>query len=92
MLELHGWGETQDELNALSRRGFWTDMAERITPEMLDVFAVRAPYDEIGEALGRRCAGIADRTQFLAPWGEDRDAWRATLAGIRAAANRATPA
>ncbi len=90
VLELHGWGETQDELNALSRRGLWTDMAEHITPEMLDVFVVRAPYAEVGEALGRRCAGVADRTQFLAPWGEDRDAWRATLAGIRAAANHAT--
>jgi probable F420-dependent oxidoreductase len=27
VLELHGWGEAQDELNALSKRGRWTDMA-----------------------------------------------------------------
>ena len=92
VLDLHGWGETQDELNALSKRGLWSDMAELITPEMLDAFVVQAPYDRLGEALGRRCAGVADRTQFFAAPGEDHEAWRALLGSIRAAASSAAPA
>jgi probable F420-dependent oxidoreductase len=92
VLELHGWGETQDELNALSKRGRWNDMAELITDEMLDAFVVQAPYDRLAEALGRRAAGVADRMQFFAPWGADRDAWRALLKEIETATSSPTPA
>jgi len=86
VLELHGWGETQDELNALSKRGRWSDMADLITDEMLDVFVVQAPLDRLAEALGRRAAGVADRLQFFSPWDADRDAWRALLVDIENAA------
>jgi probable F420-dependent oxidoreductase len=92
VLELHGWGETQDELNRLSKRGRWNEMSELITPEMLDAIVVQAPYDRLPEALASRCAGVADRVQFFAPWGEDREAWRGLLGEIRAAAASATPA
>jgi probable F420-dependent oxidoreductase len=92
VLELHGWGEVQDELNMLSKRGRWTEMAELITPEMLDAFVVQAPHDRLADALGRRFGGLADRIQFYAPWGPDRDAWRALLADVRAATGSAAPA
>ena len=92
VLELHGWGETQDELNALSKRGRWAEMAELITPEMLGAFVVQAPYGGLAEALGRRAAGVADRIQFYAPWREDRAAWRALLGDIRTAAGSGAPA
>jgi probable F420-dependent oxidoreductase len=83
VLELHGWGEAQDELNALSKRGRWTDMAEVITPEMLDTFVVQAPYDRLPKALAARCAGVADRLQFFAEWHSDRESWLALLEEIR---------
>jgi probable F420-dependent oxidoreductase len=86
VLDLHGWGEAQDELNMLSKRGRWAEMAGVITDEMLDAFVVQAPHDRLPEALGRRVAG-ADRVQFFAPWGADRDAWRALLRGIETAAS-----
>jgi probable F420-dependent oxidoreductase len=92
VLELHGWGELQDELNALSKRGRWSDMAELVTPEMLDAFVVQAPHDQLAGALARRLGGLADRMQLFAPWGSDRDGWRALLAEVRAAAGSATPA
>jgi probable F420-dependent oxidoreductase len=92
VLELHGWGETQDELNALSKRGRWAEMANLITDEMLDAFVVQAPYDRLPEALGTRVAGAADRFQFFSPWGEDRDAWRALLRSIESAASSPTRA
>ena len=92
MLDLHGWGDAQDELNRLSKRGQWAEMAEVITPEMLDAFAVQAPHDRLAEALGARYGGLADRLQFYAPMVADRDAWRALLAGVRAATGSAAPA
>lgn len=92
VLELHGWGETQDELNTLSKRGQWAEMAGLITDEMIDAFVVQAPHDRLAEALGRRVAGAADRLQFYAPWGADRDAWRALLKDVEAATSNPAPA
>jgi probable F420-dependent oxidoreductase len=85
VLELHGWGGVQDELNMLSKRGRWAEMAGLITGEMLDAFVVQAPHHRLAEALGARCGGLADRIHFYAPWGADRDAWRSLLGAIRAA-------
>jgi probable F420-dependent oxidoreductase len=92
VLELHGWGDVQDELNVLSKRGRWGQMAELITPEMLDAFVVQAPYDRLADALRTRYGSVADRMQFYAPWDADRDAWRSLLGEIRAATGSAAPA
>src|SRR6516225_6676347 len=40
VLELHGWGELQPELNALSKQGEWVEMGERIDDDVLQTFAV----------------------------------------------------
>ena len=36
VLELHGWGDLQSELNILSKRGAWDDMTGLIDDEVLD--------------------------------------------------------
>src|SRR5579863_3480756 len=36
VLELHGWGDLQPELNTLSKRGEWVKMGELITDEVLE--------------------------------------------------------
>ena len=90
VLEHHGWGEAQDELNSLSKRGRWTEMAGVITEEILDAFTVQAPYDQVAAALASRYAGLADRMSFFSVWGDDRDAWRALLDGLRAAMTAST--
>ncbi len=92
VLDLHGWGEAQDELNMLSKRGRWAEMAEVITPEMLDAFVVQAPHDRLAAALGGRWGGVADRLQFYAAPTDDRDAWSALLRDTRAATATAAPA
>jgi len=84
VLEYHGWGDAQDELNALSKRGRWTEMADVITDEILDAFTVQAPYDEVVDALAQRYAGLADRMSFFSQWGDDRDRWPALLDALRA--------
>ena len=84
VLEYHGWGDAQDELNALSKRGRWTEMAAVITDEILDAFAVQARYDQLADAVAARYAGLADRMTFSSQWGADRDRWPALLDALRA--------
>ena len=43
VLELHGWGGLQDELNALSKQGEWVQMGKLIDDEILNTFAVVGP-------------------------------------------------
>ena len=83
VLELHGWGGLQDELNALSRRGRWAEMGDLVTDEILDTFAVQAPLDRLASALAERYAGMADRLSF-APSG-DRERWPTLLDELRRA-------
>lgn len=61
VLDLHGWGDAQPELRALSLRGEWDAMAGQISDEMLAAFAVVAPVDGVAEGLRQRCTGAIDR-------------------------------
>jgi probable F420-dependent oxidoreductase len=92
VLDLHGWGEAQDELNAMSKRGRWAEMAEVITPEMLDTFVVQAPHDRLADALAARYGGLADRLQLYAPATPDRERWKALVEEIRARCAAPAPA
>ncbi len=79
VLELHGWGDLQSELNALSRRGEWERMGELITDEMLETFAIVAPLEEVPDAVGRRFGGVVDRFSFYAPYEMPDTQWAAIL-------------
>jgi probable F420-dependent oxidoreductase len=61
VLELHGWGDLQDELHRLSLRGDWDAMGSLIDDEILDAFAVVASIDELAPKLRDRCDGVIDR-------------------------------
>src|SRR2546429_9879171 len=43
-------------------------MAELITDEMVDTFAVTGTYETIGRKLKERYAGLLDRTSLYQPW------------------------
>ena len=47
VLELHGWGDLQPELNTLSKHGEWEKMGELIDDDILNAFAVVAPLDQV---------------------------------------------
>ncbi len=87
VLELHGWGELQDELNRLSKEGKWEEMGDLIDDEMLETFAVIAPLDEVAAALRDRWGGVLQRLSFYAPYdgGGDADRWDAVIADLKAA-------
>jgi hypothetical protein len=43
-------------------------MADLITDEMLDAYAVTATYDKLRDKLVERYAGLLDRTAFYQPY------------------------
>jgi probable F420-dependent oxidoreductase len=86
VLELHGLGDLQTSLNALARQGKWREMGGLIDDEMLGLFAVVAPLDELPAAYARWVGGLADRTGFTPPEGLDAGATSQLVAAVRAAA------
>jgi probable F420-dependent oxidoreductase len=84
VLELHGWGELQTELNALSKQGEWVKMGELIDDDILRTFAVVAEPEAVGAELKRRYAGIVDRCSFYAPYKSDPERWGKVIDDLRA--------
>ena len=83
VLELHGWGDLQTELNALSKQGKWVEMGDLIDDEMLDAFAVVAEPEQLGPELHARYGDIVDRLSFYAPYKSDPERWRTVLASMK---------
>jgi probable F420-dependent oxidoreductase len=83
VLDVHGWGDAQPELNRLSKAGRWADMAALIDDTMLDTFAVVAPPDRIAAVMLERYGDLVDRIAFNAPYRADPAAWSEALAGFR---------
>jgi probable F420-dependent oxidoreductase len=83
VLELHGWGDLQTELNTLSKRGAWAEMADLIDDDMLQAFAVVAELDAIPGAVLARFGDIVDRFSFYAPYHLDPEQWAAVVAGFK---------
>jgi alkanesulfonate monooxygenase SsuD/methylene tetrahydromethanopterin reductase-like flavin-dependent oxidoreductase (luciferase family) len=84
VLELHGWGDLQSELNTLSKRGEWVKMGELVSDEVLEAFAVVAPLDRVAAEVRARFDGLIDRFSFYAPYKVDPEMWKGVLAGFRA--------
>jgi probable F420-dependent oxidoreductase len=83
VLELHGWGGLQEELNTLSKQGEWVQMGELITDEILHTFAVVAePADLAREILGR-FGDVIDRTGFYAPYKSQPETWLPVLDALK---------
>jgi probable F420-dependent oxidoreductase len=82
VLEAHGWGALQGELNAMSKRGEWDAMGTRITDEILEQFAIVARPDEVPRLLKQRYGSSIDRV--LATFAFSDDAQRSkALAELR---------
>jgi len=84
VLEHHGWGDLQDELNRLSKQGEWEAMGERIEDEVLEAFAVVAEPDRLAAGLLERYAGLVDRISFYAPYERDPDTWLPVVEALKA--------
>jgi alkanesulfonate monooxygenase SsuD/methylene tetrahydromethanopterin reductase-like flavin-dependent oxidoreductase (luciferase family) len=78
VLEMHGWGAVADRLNEKAAKGEWAAMANEITDEMLDVYAVVGTWSDIGDKVKKRYEGLVDRIAFYTPYhpGVHEDEWR----------------
>jgi probable F420-dependent oxidoreductase len=83
VLDLHGWGDLQGELNRLMKQHRTKDMAGLIDDDILHTFAVVGDPDYVVAEIIRRYGDIVDRTAFHAPSLSDADTTR-LLAELRA--------
>ena len=83
VLELHGWGELQDELNALTKRGAWDQIAALIDDDVLHTFAVIGTPEKCVDEARRRYGDIATRISITIPDGADPDRWGALFERLR---------
>jgi probable F420-dependent oxidoreductase len=84
VLELHGWGELQDELNAMSKQGQWKEMGELITDDILDTFAVVAEPEKLAAGINERYGDVVQRLSFYAPYESDPGRWTGVLDDLKA--------
>src|SRR5215471_7686060 len=85
VLELHGWGDLQDELNRMSKEGRWAEMGTLIDDDILNAFAVVAPLDEVAGKLVERWGDVLGRISFYTPYETDHDHWDGVIAELKAA-------
>lgn len=84
VLDIHGWGGLQDELNTLSKQGKWQEMGALIDDEILNTFAVVGEPESIAPELGRRYADVISRISFYAPYESDPGRWTSVLDAVKA--------
>ena len=85
VLDVHGWGGLQEELNAMSKQGKWTEMGELIDDEILNTFAVVGTPEDIAPELSKRYGDLIQRISFYAPYASDPDRLAAVMAALQAA-------
>jgi probable F420-dependent oxidoreductase len=73
VLAAHRWQDLIPHLHRKSVEGDWKGMADLITDEMLDTYAVTGTYDTIGAQLKQRYAGLLDRTALYQPYQPNLD-------------------
>jgi len=85
VLDLHGWGGLQDDLNKLSKEGKWVEMGGLIDDEILNTFAVVGEPEQVAPELKRRYGDVIDRISFYAPYHADRARWLPVIEALKAA-------
>ena len=65
VLEHHGWGDAQTELNSLSKQGRWAEMADVIDDEMLRTIAAVGTPAEVADILLARFGDAVDRLTLV---------------------------
>lgn len=67
VLDAHGWGDLQPELNAMSKQGRWKEMSTLIDDEVLHTIAACGTPAEVAAHIRDRVDGISDRICLYQP-------------------------
>ena len=81
VLDVHGWGDVQTELNRMAKADRWADMNDVIDDTMLDEFAIYGDVRTVAEKL-RSYEGLIDRISINAD-DLSADEVAALMAGLR---------
>ncbi len=84
VLELHGWGDLQGELNRLSKAGDWAAMGSLIDDDMLAAFAVVAEPEDVDARLAKRYGDVVTRISLALPYRSAPDRWAKVITAINA--------
>jgi len=84
VLELHGWGELQTQLNVMSKQGQWAEMGDLIDDEMVEAFAIRCEPADLPRRFAERWQADIDRVTFHVPDGGDMELWGPILDDLKA--------
>jgi probable F420-dependent oxidoreductase len=82
VLEAHGWGDLQPQLNVMTKQGDWEAMPALITDEIVDEFVVHGTPEEIGPRVLDRYGAMVQRVSFDTPTALDPDRVARVLAGF----------
>jgi probable F420-dependent oxidoreductase len=83
VLDIHGWGGLQEELNSLSKQGQWAEMGNLIDDEILNTFAVVGSPERVAPELKRRYGDVVQRISFYAPYKSDPERWRRVISDLQ---------
>lgn len=83
VLDIHGWGGLQEELNGLSKQGNWVEMGNLITDEILNTFAVVGEPERVAPELVTRYGDVIDRISFYAPYKADPVRWLPVIDALK---------
>jgi probable F420-dependent oxidoreductase len=83
VLRLHDLEWLGEKVNPLPREGRWSEMAEQIPEEIIDLFATLGEYEALPEAVAKRYGGYADTVLLQIGPNEDVERLAACVAGIQ---------
>ena len=67
VLDIHGWGDLQPELNSMSKQGKWQEMAGLISDEVLHTIAACGTPAQIAAHIRERVNGVGDTVCLYQP-------------------------
>ena len=73
-LDLYGWRDIGEELNALVREDRWGEMTARLSEEMVELLLPCAPYGELAALLADCYGGLAEGLLLAMPDDPEDDA------------------
>jgi probable F420-dependent oxidoreductase len=83
VLQLHGWGDLHDELNAMTKRGEWDRLHEVIDDEVLRTFSIIGTPEDVVPEVRRRYRESVTRLTIDVPDQPDPARLQALLEALR---------
>jgi len=71
ILDSHGWGDLQPELQRMTRENRWDLMNDLVSDEMLNTFAVVGHTSEIADKIMAKVGEAINRVSLVTPYTTD---------------------